>query len=124
MGDRERLVSSDRAAHDCGNISMGDVAECSYQIMVMDHRSCTEERQIIANAVHKGLLTETLVGYSRSRRSRKWIVLIIFDRWLTATFPYCKMPWIAAIIRKVKNMKAKKEGHEPCFTKTLIYSIS
>ena len=55
MGARERfLLQIAVQLHDCGKyISMGDVAECSYQIIMATEiiGLSTEERQIIANAV-------------------------------------------------------------------------
>ena len=55
MGDRERLLLQIAVQlHDCGKyISMGDVAECSYRIIMATEiiGLSTEERQIIANAV-------------------------------------------------------------------------
>ena len=55
MGARERLLLQIAVLlHDCGKyISMGDVAECSYQIIMATEiiGLSTEERQIIASAV-------------------------------------------------------------------------
>lgn len=55
MGTRERLLLQIAVQlHDCGKyISMGDVAECSYRIIMATEiiGLSTEERQIIANAV-------------------------------------------------------------------------
>ena len=55
MGSRERLLLQIAVQlHDCGKyISMGDVAECSYRIIMATEiiGLSTEERQIIANAV-------------------------------------------------------------------------
>ena len=66
MGDRERLLLQIAVQlHDCGKyISMGDVAECSYQIIMATEiiGLSTEERQIIANAVRYN--TTEFVYYS------------------------------------------------------------
>lgn len=55
MGKRERLLLQIAVLlHDCGKyISMGDVAECSYQIIMATEiiGLSTEERQVIASAV-------------------------------------------------------------------------
>ena len=55
MGSRERLLLQIAVQlHDCGKyISLGDVAECSYRIIMATEiiGLSTEERQIIANAV-------------------------------------------------------------------------
>ena len=55
MGARERLLLQIAVQlHDCGKyISMGDVAECSYRIIMATEiiGLSTEERQIIASAV-------------------------------------------------------------------------
>ncbi len=77
MGDRERLLLQIAVQlHDCGKyISMGDVAECSYRIIMATEiiGLSTEERQIIANAVRYN--TTEFVYYSEIAGRSEWIAL-------------------------------------------------
>ena len=108
MGDRERLLLQIAVQlHDCGKyISMGDVAECSYQIIMATEiiGLSTEERQIIANAVRYN--TAEFVYYSEIAGE------VGMDRSV-----YLLIAKLTAILRianamdrshyqKVKNMKA------------------
>ena len=108
MGDRERLLLQIAVQlHDCGKyISMGDVAECSYQIIMATEiiGLSTEERQIIANAVRYN--TTEFVYYSEIAGE------VGMDRSV-----YLLIAKLTAILRianamdrshyqKVKNMKA------------------
>ena len=108
MGTRERLLLQIAALlHDCGKyISMGDVAECSYQIIMATEiiGLSTEERQIIANAVRYN--TTEFVYYSEIAGE------VGMDRSV-----YLLIAKLTAILRianamdrshyqKVKNMKA------------------
>ena len=108
MGDRERLLLQIAVQlHDCGKyISMGDVAECSYQIIMATEiiGLSTEERQIIANAVRHN--TTEFVYYSEIAGE------VGMDRSV-----YLLIAKLTAILRianamdrshyqKVKNMKA------------------
>ena len=108
MGDRERLLLQIAVQlHDCGKyISMGDVAECSYQIIMATEiiGLSTVERQIIANAVRYN--TTEFVYYSEIAGE------VGMDRSV-----YLLIAKLTAILRianamdrshyqKVKNMKA------------------
>lgn len=69
MGSRERLLLQIAVhLHDCGKyISMGDVAECSYRIIMATEiiGLSTEEREVIANAVRYN--TEEFDYYQKQR---------------------------------------------------------
>ena len=70
MGSRERLLLQIAVQlHDCGKyISLGDVAECSYRIIMATEiiGLSTEERQIIASAVRYN--TTEFVYYAEQKR--------------------------------------------------------
>ena len=114
MGARERLLLKIAVLlHDCGKyISMGDVAECSYQIIMATEiiGLSTEERQIIANAVRyntSGFVSLDKAEGETGANIRRYL--------LTAK--------LAAILRlanamdrshyqKVKGLKAELKGRE------------
>ena len=80
MGDRERLLLQIAVQlHDCGKyISMGDVAECSYQIIMATEiiGLSTEERQIMQ--MRCATIPQNLFITARSQERSEWIVPYIF----------------------------------------------
>ncbi len=114
MGARERLLLQIAVQlHDCGKyISMGDVAECSYQIIMATEiiGLSTEERQIIASAVRYN--TTEFVYYCEIRRRRSdWIVPYIFWSQTDCDPSSCKCHGPQPL-SEGKNMKAVLKDRE------------
>ena len=105
MGARERLLLQIAVQlHDCGKyISMADVAECSYRIIMATEiiGLSTEERQVIASAVRYN--TTEFVYYENFDDGPDLTGKDIFWlRSLRRSFVWL-MPWTGAIIRRYRD---------------------
>ncbi len=82
MGDRERLLLQIAVQlHDCGKyISMGDVAECSYQIIMAtgDHRTFHRRTSDHCKMRCATIPQNLFISWRDRRRQSEWIVPYIF----------------------------------------------